>query len=138
MTIKPRAALDAIRPYVPGATPAVTAERALKLASNENPFGPSPRALDAARIALECAERYPNGGSSLLRARLAERHGVAPDQVLLGTGSDEIFYQLTRAYLEPGRRVVISMPWPMISSTSSLPFSGSSSSKAAETAAISS
>ena len=110
MTIKPRAALDAIRPYVPGATPAVTAERALKLASNENPFGPSPRALDAARIALECAERYPNGGSSLLRTRLAERHGVAPDQVLLGTGSDEIFYQLTRAYLEPGRRVVMARP----------------------------
>ncbi|MBF6605847.1 MAG: histidinol-phosphate transaminase [Chloroflexi bacterium] len=110
MPIKPRAALDAIVPYVPGAAPAASADRALKLASNENPFGPSPRAVEAARTALESAERYPDGGSSLLRARLAERHGVAPDQILLGTGSDETFYLLTRAYLEPGRRAVMAAP----------------------------
>lgn len=110
MLIKPRAALDAIVRYVPGAAPAESADRALKLASNENPFGPSPRAVEAARAELNSAERYPDGGSSLLRARLAERHGVAPDQILLGGGSDEVFYQLTRAYLEPGRRVVMARP----------------------------
>jgi histidinol-phosphate aminotransferase len=110
MTIKPRAALDAIVPYVPGAAPAEGTDHALKLASNENPFGPSPRALDAARVALDTAERYPDGGSSLLRARLADRHRVAPDQILVGAGSDEVFYLLTRAYLEPGRRAVMARP----------------------------
>lgn len=108
--LRHRAALDAIDPYVPGATPAGPPGRALKLASNENPYGPSPRAVEAARAALAGVDRYPEPGAGALRTRLAAVHGVAPDQVLVGTGSDEVLFLLAGTYLEPGRRAV--MAWP--------------------------
>lgn len=110
MSIRPRAALAAISSYVPGATPAGNAEDALKLASNENPFGPSPRAIEAAQAALGDAARYPEPGARGLRVRLAERHAVDPDQILVGAGSDDVITLLARAYLEPGRGVVMAQP----------------------------
>lgn len=110
MSIRPRAALDAISPYVAGAAPDGSADRSLKLASNENPFGPSPRALEAAQASLGMVARYPEPGARGLRARLAERHGVDPDNVLVGAGSDDVITLLTRAYVEPGRRVVMAQP----------------------------
>ena len=108
--IRHRAALDAIDPYVPGLAPVGPPDRALKLASNENPFGPSPLAVAAARAAVEGVDRYPEPGAGALRARLADRHGVSPGQILVGAGSDEIFHLLTRAYCEPGRRAVMARP----------------------------
>ncbi len=105
-----RAALDAIEPYVPGAAPAGPSDRALKLASNENPFGPSPKAVAAALAVMAGVDRYPEPGAPTLRARLAERHGVGPDQVLVGTGSDEVIHLLATTYLEPGRRAVMALP----------------------------
>jgi histidinol-phosphate aminotransferase len=105
----PRAAVAAIAPYVPGAVPPAVA-RALKLASNENPFGPSPLAVEAARLALDGVNRYPAAGAPTLRAKLAAMHGVAPDQVLVGAGSDETLYLLANTYLEPGRHAVMADP----------------------------
>ena len=105
----PRAAVAAIDPYVPGAVPPAV-ERALKLASNENPFGPSPLAVEAARLALADVNRYPEAGAPTLRAKLAARHGVAPDQILVGAGSDETLYLLANTYLEPGRHAVMADP----------------------------
>jgi histidinol-phosphate aminotransferase len=105
----PRAAVAAIDPYVPGAVPPA-GERALKLASNENPFGPSPLAIEAARLALADVNRYPEAGAPTLRAKLAARHGVSPDQILVGAGSDETLYLLANTYLEPGRFAVMADP----------------------------
>lgn len=107
---RPRAAVAAIDPYVPGAVPPPGAGRPLKLASNENPFGPSPLAVAAARASLDGVNRYPEAGAPTLRARLAARHGVSPDRVLVGNGSDEVLYLLAGTYLEAGRRAVMAAP----------------------------
>jgi histidinol-phosphate aminotransferase len=62
----------------------------IKLASNENPFGPSPRALAAARHALEQGQLYPDGGCFELRRRLATARGLKADQFVIGNGSNEM------------------------------------------------
>src|SRR3954466_4884816 len=61
---------------------------AIKLASNENPLGPSPRAIDAARAALAEGNLYPEGSSFYLRHALALRHNVQPEQIVVGAGSN--------------------------------------------------
>ena len=59
---------------------------------------------------LDGVNRYPEAGAPTLRAKLAVRHGVAPDQVLVGAGSDEVLYLLANTYLEPGRHAVMADP----------------------------
>ena len=105
----PRPAVAAIDPYVPGLVPPAI-PGALKLASNENPFGPSALAIEAARASLHDVNRYPEAGASTLRAKLAARHVVSPEQVLVGSGSDEVLYLLAGTYLEPGRHAVMAAP----------------------------
>jgi histidinol-phosphate aminotransferase len=85
-------------------------ERALKLASNENPFGPSPLAVEAARLAADGVNRYPEAGAGTLRAKLAALHGVGAEQILVGAGSDETLYLLANTYLEAGRHAVMAQP----------------------------
>jgi histidinol-phosphate aminotransferase len=80
----------------------------IKLASNENPLGPSPRAVDAVRRALAEANRYPDGGGFYLRQAIARRHGVSEHEVILGGGSTEIIEMLARAYLADGDEAVLS------------------------------
>jgi histidinol-phosphate aminotransferase len=82
----------------------------IKLASNENPFGPSPKALDAARRALEHGELYPDGGCFALRQKLAGRYGLGADQFVVGNGSNEILELLGHAFLGPGDEVVMGAP----------------------------
>ena len=62
----------------------------IKLASNENPLGPSPKALQAMRAALENAHLYPDGSGFYLRKAIAAKLGVAPENVILGNGSNEV------------------------------------------------
>src|SRR6478609_10814770 len=62
----------------------------IKLASNENPFGPSPRALAAAQRALADANFYPDGGYYVLREKLAAKLGLGMDQLIIGQGSNEV------------------------------------------------
>jgi histidinol-phosphate aminotransferase len=81
----------------------------VKLASNENPLGPSPKATAAMRDALETAHLYPEGGGQVLRAALADRLGVAPENVILGNGSNEVIELLGHAFLNRGDDVVISV-----------------------------
>lgn len=81
-----------------------------KLASNENPFGPSPLAVAAATRALAQGELYPDGGCFALRAKLARRHGLAPDQFAVGNGSNEILELLGHVFLRPGDEVVMGSP----------------------------
>ncbi len=78
----------------------------VKLASNENPLGPSPKALDAACKAMESINLYPEGGGVFLRTAIAEARAVDPAQVILGNGSNEIFELLGHLFLGPGDEVV--------------------------------
>jgi histidinol-phosphate aminotransferase len=80
----------------------------VKLASNENPLGPSPKALEAMRVALTKAQLYPDGGAFYLRNAIAEHIGFARDDVILGNGSNEVIEFLCHAFLRPGDDVVTS------------------------------
>src|SRR2546423_726667 len=80
----------------------------IKLASNENPLGPSPKALAAMRAALDSAHLYPDGGCFYLREALAAKLGVARDQLILGAGSNEIIEFLGHAFLDRGDDVITS------------------------------
>jgi histidinol-phosphate aminotransferase len=82
----------------------------IKLASNENPFGPSPRALAAAQQALRHGELYPDGGCFALRQKLAAVHGLGADQFIIGNGSNEIIELLGHALLGTGDEVVMGAP----------------------------
>lgn len=82
----------------------------LKLASNENPLGPSPRAMDAVRAALATAQLYPDGGCIALRERLARRHGLPADHIIVGNGSNEILELLGHAFLGSGTDAVMGSP----------------------------
>jgi histidinol-phosphate aminotransferase len=80
----------------------------IKLASNENPLGPSRLALAAMRRALTRMNRYPDGNAFYLKQRLAVRTGVSPANLILGNGSNEIIELLGHALLSPGAEVVVS------------------------------
>ncbi|MBK1726155.1 histidinol-phosphate transaminase [Halorhodospira neutriphila] len=80
----------------------------VKLASNESPLGPSPRAAEAASAAGAAAHRYPDGNGFALKAAVAERHGVPPERVTLGNGSNDVLVLLAQAFLGPGRTAVFS------------------------------
>lgn len=82
----------------------------IKLASNENPFGPSPRAVAAAKQALEQGELYPDGGCFELRQKLAAARGLQPDQIAVGNGSNELIELLGHVFLGPGDEVVMGTP----------------------------
>lgn len=82
------------------------ASQILKLASNENPLGPSPKALEAMRAALERSHFYPDGGGWALRGAIAEKLGLSRENVILGNGSNEIIEFIGHAFLRPGDEVV--------------------------------
>jgi histidinol-phosphate aminotransferase len=84
------------------------AREIIKLASNENPLGPSPKALAAMRGALESAHLYPDGGGFYLREALAAKLDCTKDQIILGSGSNEIIEFLGHAFLNRGDDVVAS------------------------------
>ena len=84
------------------------AGKIIKLASNENPLGPSPKALRAMHAALESAHLYPDGGGYYLREALAARLGVSREHLILGSGSNEIIEFLGHAFLNRGDDVVTS------------------------------
>ena len=102
-----------LQPYVPG-KPVSELERELgisdsiKLASNENPLGPGPKALAALQDELSELARYPDGGAFALRAAIAERHGVSAKQVTIGNGSNDVLDMIARVFLYPGRESLFS------------------------------
>ena len=105
--------LDQLEPYVPG-TPIEEVQRkygledVIKLASNENPLGPSPRAVEAIRDALPRLNFYPDGQSYYLRRALAGFLEVEPEQIAVGNGADGLIMQTCMAYLCEGTEVVVS------------------------------
>ncbi len=82
--------------------------RCIKMASNENPFGPSPRAIQAMRAAASEANFYPDNNVSELRLRLAELHGVDVEQTVVAAGSTELLGVMARALLGPGKNAITS------------------------------
>ncbi len=82
----------------------------IKLASNENPFGPSPRSMVAAKQALESSQLYPDGGCFALRGKLAARYQLGMDQFVIGNGSNELIELLGHTFLRPGDEVVMAAP----------------------------
>ncbi|MDY6905883.1 MAG: histidinol-phosphate transaminase [Thermodesulfobacteriota bacterium] len=115
MKIKPPDYILSVSPYKPG-KPIEELERELgisdsiKLASNENPLGPSPKAVLAIQQGLDSLHRYPDGSGYYLVEKLAGFLGVEPAQIVLGNGSDDIIGMLTKALLNPGDEVVMTDP----------------------------
>ena len=85
-------------------------KRVIKLASNENPLGPSPMAMKAIKKALKDFNRYPDAASWYLKAKLARATGVAIDRIVCGNGSDEIIILAMKAFVNPGDEVIIAKP----------------------------
>jgi len=113
--IKVHPDIAAIKPYVPG-KPIEVLERELgitgsiKLASNENPLGASPKALAAIRHGLKRVRYYPDGAVTELKAALAEKWKVTSAEVMIGNGSNEIIELLVRTFLLPGDEAVMAAP----------------------------
>ncbi|MDQ1909403.1 histidinol-phosphate transaminase [Paenibacillus sp. GD4] len=82
----------------------------IKLASNENPFGSSPKAKEAIVAMVDQASIYPDGGAVELTTALAAHFGVQNNQIIFGAGSDEIILMIARAYLEPGNETITATP----------------------------
>jgi histidinol-phosphate aminotransferase len=91
-----------LKPYTPGKL----MPGALKLASNENPLGPSPLALKALRAAADSVHVYPDGAAAALREAISTSLGIASDQILLGNGSDEVLTLIAGAYIRAGDNAV--------------------------------
>jgi histidinol-phosphate aminotransferase len=112
MTLHVHRDIAALQPYVPGKPieelqRELGLSRVIKLASNENPLGPSPKALAVIQDCAASLHRYPDGGAFRLRQALADRWKVTADQIILGNGSDEILGLLARTFLSPGDEAVM-------------------------------
>lgn len=110
-----RASLDSVTPYATGAPlEQLQAElgvaEIVRLSANENPLGPSPRAVEAVIREAGRVHLYPDGGGTALRQALARELGVRPEAILLGNGADELLALIAWAAFEPGDEVVIPRP----------------------------
>jgi histidinol-phosphate aminotransferase len=105
-TIRPQPGILEIDLYQGGDSRLDGRAEVLKLSSNENPFGPSPAAVAALTAAAAGMHRYPSTDHRSLRAAIGEVHGLDPDRVICGVGSDEILHFLCQAYAGPGDEVI--------------------------------
>lgn len=105
-SIKPQPGIMDIALYEGGAAHVQGMNNAIKLSSNENPFGPSPKAIKAAEATLAQMHRYPSTDHASLRAAIGHETGLNPDQIICGAGSDEIIAFLCQCYAGPGDEVV--------------------------------
>ena len=111
----PRKSVLNIKPYKPG-KPIEEVKRELglrdviKMASNENPFGPSPKAISAIKKYLNNINRYPSGGCFYLRQALSKKLRVKPEQLIFGNGSDELIVLVLRAFVGEGDEIVVATP----------------------------
>jgi histidinol-phosphate aminotransferase len=105
-TIRPQPGILEIAVYQGGESKLPGHDRVLKLSSNENPFGPSPKAVAAFRDAAKSLHVYPNSDHAGLRSAIGAAHGLDPARIVCGAGSDEIIALLAQAYAGPGREVI--------------------------------
>jgi histidinol-phosphate aminotransferase len=104
----PRPGILDIAPYVPGNPLAGGPAKYVNLASNESALGPSPRAREAYQAAIAELHYYPDGGSTRLRRAIGAVHGLDPDRIVCGAGSDELLTLLARGYAGPGDEILMS------------------------------
>ena len=115
MKMARRPCLENITPYVPG-KPIEEVERELgltdviKMASNENPLGPSPLAVEAIKEYLPKISLYPDGNSYYLKKALAGRYALEESNIVIGNGADELIVLLGAAYLNPGDEIIMAKP----------------------------
>ena len=109
-----------LRAYQPG-KPIEELERELgitdviRISSNENPMGPSPRAIAAAAEVLAAANAYPNGDCFKLRTTLCDRFGILPEELVFGSGSNEVIDLVVRAFCRPGIDEIVTQKYSFIS-----------------------
>ena len=111
-TIKARDELGSVNPYPLGPPPEEIQKelgftRIIRMGDNENPYGSSPKAREAAKSALESCSVYPDGTYSHLYSELSRYHGLPDDHFIVGNGSDELIRLLTRAYIAKGDEAVM-------------------------------
>jgi histidinol-phosphate aminotransferase len=104
--ITPQPGISDIDLYQGGASTVAGQSNVLKLSSNENPFGPSPKAIDALRKSAHEMHRYPSTDHAALRKAIAEVHGLWSDNIICGVGSDEIITFLCQAFAGVGDEVL--------------------------------
>lgn len=110
-----RRGLEGLVPYEPGRPISVVEkelgiEEAIKLASNESPYQPFPQVIEAMQQAVYDVNRYPDGGCTFLREKLAERLGVTPSMIMVGSGSNELLRLLANVLLNPEDEAVMASP----------------------------
>lgn len=98
--------IAAMHAYVPGKAKADGVPVIAKLSSNENPWGPSPKAVAAMTQVLAEGHRYPDPASTALREALGAKYGVDPAHIICGTGSDEILHMIASAFAGPGDEII--------------------------------
>ncbi len=108
MAPHPRPGILDIAPYVGGEARIPGVVQPIRLASNENPFGATPAAVAAYHAAAAELHRYPDGTASALRAAIGRAHGLEPERIVCGAGSDELLTLLVRGYAGPGDEVLVS------------------------------
>ena len=103
---RPQPGILEITPYVGGASKVAGVENVIKLSSNENPAGPSPKAVAAMKQAAETMHRYPSTDHASLRLALGKHYGLDAERIFCGVGSDEVLILLCQAYAGPGDEVI--------------------------------
>lgn len=104
--LQPKPSIMNISPYVAGKSKAAGAQRIIKLSSNENPLGPSPKAIEAFKAQAQNLHRYPDSGHGEMREAIGEVYGLNPANLICSAGSDELIGMLVQAYTQPGDEVL--------------------------------
>jgi histidinol-phosphate aminotransferase len=115
MEVKARKSIQKINPYTPGKPiwelqQELGLSQVIKLASNENPLGPSPKALEAIRSSLAGIHRYPDASTLSLRQIIASRLDMKPEQFIMTNGGDELITLVSEAFLEPDDEIIVLTP----------------------------
>ncbi len=105
--IQPQPGIMEIALYVSGAAQIAGQDNVVKLSANENPYGPSEKAREAAARAAHQMHRYPNTDHAALRAAIAEVHGLDPDRIICGVGSDEVLQFAAQCFAGPGDEIIM-------------------------------
>ncbi len=109
--IKPNSFVGDLIPYIPG-KPVEELEReigirdAVKIASNENPLGPSPLAVEAVKEAVSSLNRYPDGDAFYLKEKLSSKLGISPETLIFGNGSNDVIDIAARTFMKPGDEAI--------------------------------
>ncbi|MFC3041711.1 histidinol-phosphate transaminase [Virgibacillus xinjiangensis] len=113
--IQPRKVLGKIKPYTPGKPiwelqEELQLDKVVKLASNENPLGPSPKGVQAITDSLDGLNRYPDADTSALKEAIASQMELSQDQLIVTNGADELITLVSEAFLEEGDEIIVPFP----------------------------